>query len=397
MGTKSTTTQEMPAFQQEFLQETVIPYATDIAEREFTPFEGDRVAGMTPLQQQSMAGYGGLNMGGAQYGQAADVYGGLGGFQGERAAAAQIGPAAQISGADIGQYMSPYQQGVIEASLRTLGGAQEQALDQLSAQATAAKAFGGSRQGVAEAETRKAYGQQASDLVTQQMQQAFQNAQAAAQSDIAARNAFAAQQAQLQQQANLANQQAAAQAAGIRATGAAGLGATAGQALQSQLAGLGAQMQAGEAGRTLSQAELDAQFAEFARQQDFPLTGLNALATAASGIPAGYGTTTQQTGGLGNIFGAVGSLGQGLGAMGYTPFSDAALKQDIQKVGQVGDVNLYRWEWNDTAKSIGADKYPSTGVIAQEVETKYPKRVIKDASGFRRVDYAGLYSDLGAL
>lgn len=320
MGTKSTTTQEMPAFQQEFLQETVIPYATDIAEREFTPFEGGRVAGMTPLQQQSMAGYGGLNMGGAQYGQAADVYGGLGGFQGERAAAAQIGPAAQISGADIGQYMSPYQQGVIEASLRTLGGAQEQALDQLSAQATAAKAFGGSRQGVAEAETRKAYGQQASDLVTQQMQQAFQNAQAAAQSDIAARNAFAAQQAQLQQQANLANQQAAAQAAGIRATGAAGLGATAGQALQSQLAGLGAQMQAGEAGRTLSQAELDAQFAEFARQQDFPLTGLNALATAASGIPAGYGTTTTRSGGLGPMLGAVGSFGMGLGPQGFGLF-----------------------------------------------------------------------------
>ena len=78
-------------------------------------------------------------------------------------------------------------------------------------------------------------------------------------------------------------------------------------------------------------------------------------------------------------------------------FSDAALKQDIQKVGQVGDVNLYRWKWNDTAKAIGADKEPSTGVIAQEVEAKYPQRVIKDASGFRRVDYAGLYSDLGAL
>lgn len=440
MGTKSTTTQQMPEFQQEFLEETVIPYATNIAEREFTPYEGSRVAGMTPLQQQSLAGYGNIDMGGAEYDQALGVYGDLGQFQSPEAQAAQLAQAermqgvgqvgdvtaGQLASTDIGSYMSPYQQSVIEASLRTLGSAQEQALDKLSAQATAARAFGGSRQGVAEAETRKAYGQQASDLVTQQMQQAFENAQRSAQADIsgrmqadtlnqraaeaaaardqaaragnmAAANQFAQQQAQFQQQANLANQQAAIQAANVRATGAAGLGATAGQRLQSELTGLGAQMQAGEAQRALEQAQLDAQFAEFARQQDFPLTGLSALTSAASGIPNNLGTTTQRSGGLGNILGAVGGAGQGLAAMGFTPFSDAALKQDIQRVGQVGDVNLYRWEWNDTAKSIGADRYPSTGVIAQEVETKYPKRVIKDASGFRRVDYAGLYSDLGAL
>lgn len=364
MGTTKTQTAEMPEFQQQFLQETVIPYATDIAEREFTPFEGDRVAGMTPLQQQSLAGYGGLNMGGEQYGQAAQAYGDLSGFQAPSAQAASLGQAqtmqgvgrvggdiaaGQLSGTDIGQYMSPYQQGVIEASLRTLGGAQEEALNKLGAQATAARAFGGSRQGIAEAETRKAYGQQASDLVTQQMQQAFENAQRSAQFDISGRmqadtlnqqaaeagaareqaaragnmqaaNQFAVQQAQLQQQASLANQQAALQAANVRAAGAAGLGATAGQALQSQLAGLGAQMQAGEAGRTLSQAELDAQFAEFARQQDFPLTGLNALATAASGIPSGYGTTTTRTGGVGPMLGAIGSAGMGLGPRGFGLF-----------------------------------------------------------------------------
>ena len=443
MGSRTTTEQKMPEFQETFLKETVIPYATDIAQREFTPYEGERVAGMTDLQRQALGGYGALSMGTPQFEQAGTAYGRLADYQmtpmqaatagapatyagasaGDAAqmAAAQLGPAERISGvgavqaaqapeqiavdqlrtADMQSYMSPYTQGVIESSLRTLGGAQEQALDKLAAQAQAAKAFGGSRQGVAEAETRKAYGQQAADLVTKQMQQAFQQAQGAAQFDIGqtqaartlasqqgmqaetlgqqareaaaareqaaragnqqAANMFAQQQAQFEQQARQANMQAqnamaqfnaqlqqqaglagmgamneAAQAqaareqaarqstfggqfqaAGIQQAGAAGLTGLAGAQQQAQLAGLGAQMQAGEAARGLDQAALDAAYAEFARQQDFPLTGLNALATAASGIPSGYGTTTQSYGGLGPTLGAIGSLGMGLGPYGF--------------------------------------------------------------------------------
>ena len=363
MGSRTTTEQKMPEFQQKFLEETVLPYATDIAQREFTPYTGDRVAGMTGLQQQAMGGYGNLDMGGAQYDKAAGIYGQLGQFEAPEAraarlaeaermrAAGQVGDvtAGQLAATDIGRYMSPYTQNVIESSLRTLGGAQEMTLGQQAAAAQRAGAFGGSRHGVAEAETRKAYGQQASDLIANQMQQAFQQAQGAAQFDIGQRaqaqqlnqqaaeaaaareqaarsgnmqaaNQFAIQQAQFEQQANMANQQAAIASAGVRAQGAAGLGTTAGQKLQSQLAGLGAQMQAGEAERALQQAQLDAQYAEFARQQDFPLTGLNALATAASGIPSGYGTTTQQYGGLGPALGAFGSLGMGLGPRGFGLF-----------------------------------------------------------------------------
>mgnify|MGYP003624706290 FL=1 len=336
MGSKETTnvteqntsTQSMPQFQEDFLRQQILPRATAIAEREFTPYEGERIAGMTPLQQRALEGYGGLNAGAEQYGQASDIYGDLGGFQGQQATAANLGAAGQLSGANLGQYMSPYQQNVIDASLRTLGGAQEQALNQLGAQATAANAFGGSRQGIAEAETRKAYGQQASDLVTNQMQQGFMNAQNAAQSDIASRNQFATQQAQLQQQANLANQQAQMQAAGIRATGAGGLGATAGQGLEAQKAVLGTQMQAGETARSMDQARLDQMFSEFAREQDFPLSGLNSLLSAASGIPTGYGTTIgsgsssgmTSSGGMGNYLSAAGSFGMGMGPQGFGIF-----------------------------------------------------------------------------
>ena len=320
MGSRTTTEQKMPAFQEQFLRETVIPYAQDIAGREFTPYEGERVAGMSGLQQQAMGGYGALSMGSPLYGQAAETYGQLSQMQAPTADAAQIGQVGTLAGADIGQYMSPYTQQVIESGLRDIGGAQEIALGQQGAQATAAKAFGGSRHGVAEAETRKAYGQQAADFIGQQRANAFQQAQQAAQFDITGQQQRAIQQAQLGQQAGLANQQAALQAAQMRGSAAAGLGGIAGQQLQSQLAGLGAQMQAGEASRGLNQAALDAMYAEFARQQDFPLTGLNALATAASGIPSGYGTTTQQYGGLGPALGAFGSLGMGLGPRGFGLF-----------------------------------------------------------------------------
>ena len=320
MGSRTTTEQKMPEFQQKFLEETVIPYATDIAEREFTPYEGERVAGMSPLQQQALEGYANLNMGGAEYDKAAGVYGRLSEFEAPEAQAARIGQVGSIADADMARYMSPYTEGVIEAGLRTLGGAQEIALGQQAAAAQRAKAFGGSRQGVAEAETRKAYGQQAADLIARERANAFRQAQQAAQFDITGQQQRAMTQAQLEQAVNLANQQAILSGAGIQAGAAAGLGNIAGQRLQSQLAGLGAQMQAGEAARGLSQAGLDAQFAEFARQQDFPLTGLSALATAASGIPSGYGTTTQSYGGLGPTLGAIGSFGMGMGPQGFGLF-----------------------------------------------------------------------------
>ena len=178
MGTKTTSETKLPEFQQKFLEETVLPYAQDIAGREFTPYEGERVAGMTPLQQQAMTGYGALSMGGPQFQQAAETYGQLADFgmtpmqaatagPAERAAAAQLGGVATMEGVgaveaaqapeqiavdtlaatDIGQYMSPYTQNVIESSLRTLGGAQDIALDKLAAQAQAARTGRGWRIG----------------------------------------------------------------------------------------------------------------------------------------------------------------------------------------------------------------------------------------------------------
>ena len=327
MGSKKTETKDMPAFQQEFLEGTVIPFAQDFLAQPYQSFEGDRVAGMTPLQQQAMTGYGALSMGTPLYNQAASTYGDIASMATPTAQAAQIGNVGSIADANMANYMSPYTDAVIESGLRDLGGAQEMALNQQGAQATAAKAFGGSRQGIAEAETRKAYGQQAADLIARERARAFDQAQRAAQFDITGQQQRAIQQASLAQQAGLANQQAALNAARLRGSGAAGLGSVAGQQMQNQLAGLGAQTAAGEAQRALQQAGLDAAFQDYLAQQQFPLTQFGVLTGTAGAIPQGYGTTTTRTGGLGPALGALGSVGMGFGMAGLGPLSGLASAQ----------------------------------------------------------------------
>jgi hypothetical protein len=316
----STTTEEkkLPQWQEDFIREQILPRGIEIADTEYTPYTGETIAGMTPTQQQALSGFGGLNMGGQAYGQAAGVQQGLTGFSPSSMGAEGQVDVNQLATTDIGAYMSPYTQNVINRSLETLGGAQEQALNKLGAQATAAKAFGGSRQGIAEAATREAYGKQAADLVSGLQEKAFTQALQSSQFDIGnvqqAREAAAARA----QAANAANFQGQFQGAGIQSAAANALGSLAGQRLQSQLAGLGAQMSAGEQQRALEQAQLQSDYAMFQEQQAYPLSQLNALLAASTGVPAGLGTTTMRDpfGGLkavGQVLSGVGDVGTGFG------------------------------------------------------------------------------------
>jgi len=140
---------------------------------------------------------------------------------------------------NIQQYMNPYTQAVTNQSLQDLERSRLLQQQQTAAQATAARAFGGSRQGVAEAETNRAFGENAARLVAQQNAQAYEAAQRASEADLArqmqaqqlnqAQDLATTQQSlQLAGQFGLANQQAALEAA--RANQATGL--TASQANQ---------------------------------------------------------------------------------------------------------------------------------------------------------------------
>jgi hypothetical protein len=132
--------------------------------------------------------------------------------------------AASFLNQNIQQYMNPYTQAVTNQSLQDLERSRQLQQQQTAAQATAAKAFGGSRQGVAEAETNRAFGENAARLVAQQNAAAYQAAQQASEADLArtmqaqqlnqVQDAATTQQAlQLAGQFGLANQDANLRAA----------------------------------------------------------------------------------------------------------------------------------------------------------------------------------------
>ncbi len=111
---------------------------------------------------------------------------------------------------NIQQYMNPYTQAVTEQGLTELERARQLQQQQTAAQAVAAKAFGGSRQGVAEAETNRAYGESAQKFIAQQNAQAYDQAQRASEADLARQM----QAQQLNQAQDLATTQQSLQLAG---------------------------------------------------------------------------------------------------------------------------------------------------------------------------------------
>ena len=92
--------------------------------------------------------------------------------------------ADQLASTDLSPYMNPYTSGVIDTSLADLGRARDMAITGGNSAATFAKAFGGSRQGVADAETNRGFLDTAAQTVANLRNQNFGQAQDAARYDI---------------------------------------------------------------------------------------------------------------------------------------------------------------------------------------------------------------------
>lgn len=280
--------------------------------------------------------------------QAGDIYGRLGSFTPTGMQAAQIGPAqtmqavgqtggvtaGQLASTDLGAYMSPYTQQVIEAGQADIERQRQLASENLAAQAQRAGAFGGARQAVQEGVLAGEALRQAGALSAQQRQQAFQTAlqsgqfdigqraradqlnqqaaemaaareQAARQGNMQAANQFALQQAQLEQAANQANYQGQFQAAGIQAGAAGGLGGLGGQMFGQGMRGLEQQQRAAALAQQQQQQMLNA-----ARQQTLANLGYpgQALQTG-TGILGQLPSSSMQTAGRPGLFGILSGLG----------------------------------------------------------------------------------------
>jgi len=155
-------------------------------------------------------------------------------------------PQAQQIGS-IGSYMNPYSELVRKNALADLESSRQTAVQQMGERANAARAFGGSRQGVAESLTNLGFAKQAGNLGATLNEQAFNQAMAAQQADIARQSA-----------ADIANQQAGLQGAQLRLGGASQLGNLAAQQQALRLGGAQAVMGAGGARQALDQQQMDA-------------------------------------------------------------------------------------------------------------------------------------------
>lgn len=184
---------------------------------------------------------------------------------------AQQVQAGQLAGTSLDPYFNPYESQVVQQSLSDLERQRQIQQNMGGAQAQAAGAFGGSRQGIAEAETNRAFAEQAARTASGLRQAGFTQAQAAAQQDIAAR-----------MQASLANQGANLQAA--TTTGQFGM--------QQQLANQAAMNQA---------AQFGAQAANVASLQNAQIgTQANLANQAAQNQALQFGAQAQNVAGLQN-------------------------------------------------------------------------------------------------
>jgi hypothetical protein len=211
------------------------------------------------------------------------------------------------------QFMNPYQQQVIDESIRQINRQGDMSRQNLQAQATRAGAFGGSREGVQRAELERALAEQKNAAIVGGLSQGYQSA------------AQQAQQAFEQQQGRQL-----AQAQGFQGIG----GLYGQQALQQAQLGQGA---AGLQGNLSGQ-----------------LAGLSGLYSNAAGQQANIYGQQSQLGqslgqGIGNLanqqFGIGSQIAQGLGSLGTQQanigMQNAALGQNAQSLAQQDTNFLY--------------------------------------------------------
>ena len=79
-----------------------------------------------------------------------------------------------------------------------------------------------------------------------------------------------------------------------------------------------------------------------------------------------------------------------LGAAAITAGSDERMKTNIEYYDTVKSIKYYTWEWNSHAKKIGWDKYPTIGVLAQQVQKTHPDAVVVGPEGYLMVNYRKL-------
>jgi hypothetical protein len=293
MSKKSkTTTQRIPPWLEEGSQQAVA-LGRKIGEREYTPYEGQRIAGIDPNEQRA---YDLAATEGGTY--RADV---------DRARQLAERGSQSFLDADIQGYMNPYIKSALEPAARELReeGARQQEL--AKSQAGMAGAFGGSRAAIIQAETTGKSIEAISDLYERGYAQAFESAANRFDQDRVAARASSDQFKQL--------------------------GADGQRMLANEMNNL---LVTGGLKRSLEQAGLDFDYQQFIEARDWDITNLQPLLAALSTVPytktlevetkggefemilgaATAGAGAYFMGGMGGMMGGTGGMGGGGGGGG---------------------------------------------------------------------------------
>ena len=262
------------------------PYYTNLLQRAqaesyrgYTPYQGERIAGLTPAQLQTQRDVMGLQQPG-QFGVGTGMVG-AGGI-------GSLGYGQQAAGAG-GQYfglatnpfateafMSPYMQNVVETQKQSA--IRDAQLSNLAGNLGAARqgTYGGARQLLAQTERERALSGKLGDIQAAGSQKAFEDAQRSLQ--------FGSTLGLQGLQAGLQGAQQATQAG--QALGQLGTSQQ-----QADLQRFQAQATVGEQQRAIEQQKLDAAYADFLRQRDYPMEQLMNYSNILRGNAAALGST----------------------------------------------------------------------------------------------------------
>lgn len=286
-----------------------------------TPYTGQITAGFNPTQIQSQGVLSGI-ANDPRY--QATNQNAIDATQGVLGTNFQGYDPSQLAGQDLSKYYDPFQKDVIDASQaqNQYQRQQQGVLD--NASATAAHAFGGSRQGVQRAETTAGYDRNDQQNLAALNSANFSQAQQAALADVASQNASKQFNANYALQGANTKLGAANQLANLNSQGLN---------LATQQGGILASV--GDAQQNQTQREFTDAYNAYLQGQQLSLSQQQLLNQALGIIPIQQTTTsdskTTSNPGLGGILGGVASLGMGLASLPTTSLGGGILGNLFKK------------------------------------------------------------------
>lgn len=281
-SSQQTQTTELPEWARPYAKDILAKgqALTDTSQNPYQTYNAPRIAGFSPMQEQSFQGA--ANLAPSQAGTAGQFL----------AAGAGVGAMNQgvFGGREAAQYMNPYLQQSLAPQIELMQRQQAQQGAQMAGQATQAGAFGGSRFGLAQAQQNLNNQLAQQNLIGQGYNTAYQQA---------------AQQYNADQARRLQGFQTGLQAAGT-------LGQLGAQEFGQQQSAIGLQNQLGAQQQALQQQGLDQAYQEFLNQQNYPYKQLGFMSDLLRGTPTGSSTAMNMYQAPGSTLGALGGIGMGL-------------------------------------------------------------------------------------